>query len=121
MVCLVLLGLTGGMAYFSGEPAEDAVEGIATVSHNFIEEHEDAAWFSFLGAIACGIIGVVGLVGRTEPSRKWTMSMGLAAVSITFGLMSWTANLGGMVRHTEIRPIGEVRGSAAPDHVDDND
>lgn len=104
MICMALLGITAGLAYVSGEPAEEAVEHIATVSHDYVESHEDAAWFALIAAAACGVIGIVGLVVRAERVQKASVVAGLTAVVITFGLMAWTANLGGMVRHTEIRP-----------------
>lgn len=120
MICMLLLGITAGLAYVSGEPAEEAVEHIATVSHDYLEKHEDAAWFSLIAACACGAIGVFGLARRTERSRKASVFVGLAAVAITYGLMAWTANLGGMVRHTEIRPDKAAAAQPRELHEDDD-
>ena len=119
MACLVLLGAFSALAYFSGEPAEEAVEDMAAVSHSYIEEHEDAAWIAFLAAAAAGMVGAAGLVARGDAARKWTLPIGFVAAAVTLGLMGWTANLGGMVRHTEIHPAGAASERKTEAHLED--
>lgn len=104
MACLVLLGGSSVLAYVTGEPAEEVVESIATVSHDYIERHEDAAWIALWSGMVCGLVGVVGLILRAEKARQMMTYLALAVSVLCLGLMIWTANLGGMVRHTEIRP-----------------
>lgn len=120
LICLVVLGMFAGMAYFSGEPADEAVKDIATVSHSFIEEHEDTAFVAFLAAGASGVVGLLGLFFRGNRERSWSLPAGLAVAILTFGLMAWTANLGGMVRHTEIRPVGSTVGDQSDHRQRDN-
>jgi hypothetical protein len=91
--------------YLTGEPAEDRVEKLPGVSAAVIERHEEAAAVGF-GAVA--VLGAVSLVGLALAARNKPVSRGLMAVPLVLavvaaGLMAWTANLGGQVRHTEIR------------------
>ncbi len=121
MICLVLLGLGAGASYLSGELAEDEVENISTVSHPYIEKHEDTALTALIAAAAGGVVGLVGLVLRAKVAR-WSVPLGLVLALVATGFMAWTANLGGRIRHTEIRPAGEARiAPATNEHDGDKD
>ena len=89
--------------FLTGEPAEDAVKRLSGVSKAAIETHEDAAKVAFgvvlaLGALALG--GLALLRRRSVPQWFAVSMLGLSLVS--GGLLAWTADLGGKVRHTEI-------------------
>ena len=115
----VTLGLFAVLAvvalatFLTGEPAEEAVEGLAGVSEDVIERHEEAA---MLATIALGVLGALSLGAllrlrnRTFPRR--TMVLFLALALVPAGMMAWTANLGGQIRHTEIRTGAVAQGSA---------
>lgn len=105
-VSLAMLAvLTAAAATFlTGEPAEEAVEGVAGVPGALIERHEEAA---LLATIALGVIGALSagwlLFFRRRPlSRGMMLGLLLAAV-VPAGAMAYTANLGGQIRHSEIR------------------
>ena len=106
----VISALLAIPVYLTGEPAEEIVEELPDVSHANIEEHEEAAEVAFIGVLALGVAALAGLVwrrGRTVPTG---FASGILAASVAVcGLMAWTANLGGQVRHTEIRS-----GTSAP-------
>lgn len=91
--------------YFTGEPAEDVVEPLAGVSKAIIEQHEGAAVAAFTGILALGMGALAGLVlsRRHKALPGWFGFLILASALIVSGLMAWTANLGGQIRHTEIR------------------
>ena len=103
LVLLVVTALIGGGVFLTGEPAEHAVEGVAGITEASIEAHEDAA---LAAALATGLAGVLALatlvVSRTRPAPAGlliaTVVVGLAAS----GLMARAANLGGLIRHSEI-------------------
>lgn len=101
-------------AYLSGEPAEDGVKGLPGVSKPIIEKHEDAAAVAFTGIVVLGVFALGGLIRyrREKPIPPWFTSTTIVASLIVCGLMVWTANLGGQVRHTEIRSSSASSASA---------
>jgi hypothetical protein len=107
-VALVLLATLAAVTvavYLTGEPAEEAVEGLAGVSERLIEQHEEAA---LLATIAFGALGAFALGGllrfrrRRIPPHFAAVLLGIALIPV--GMAAWTANLGGQIRHSEIRP-----------------
>jgi uncharacterized membrane protein len=101
----VFAALTAVPTYLTGEPAEEVAEHLPGVTHALIESHEEAALFALL---AIGLTGLVSLGGlwlarRAEKLPPWMIVAPLALALIAGGLLGWTANLGGQIRHTEIR------------------
>jgi uncharacterized membrane protein len=100
-----LVALMALPTYFSGEPAEEVVEHSAGVSEPAIESHEDAALGALAGVEVLGLVALVGLFlsrgGRALPANVARAAV-LVAI-LTAGLMARTANLGGQIRHAEIR------------------
>lgn len=114
---LVVVALAALPVYWTGEPTEDIVGGMAGVSDDRIEAHEEAAPVALAVTLALGVLACVSLwlSARRGPAPAWlrvgTVLWGLAAVI----LLARTANLGGQIRHEEIR--SEVAAPAA-DHDD---
>lgn len=101
----VLIALLTAPAYLTGEPSEDAVENLPGVSKPIIEQHETAAGVAFGGVVVLGVASLVGLLlsrGNREIS-SWMRPAIITLAMVASGLMFWTANLGGQIRHTEIR------------------
>lgn len=105
-VCLGMFALLAAVAFaafLTGEPAEEAVEGLAGVSASIVEQHEEAA---LLATIALGVLGLLSLGAllrfRRAPLPRQAALLLLAAALVPAGLMAWTANLGGQIRHPEI-------------------
>jgi uncharacterized membrane protein len=95
------------VVFLTGEPAEELVEKLPGISESMMEAHEEAA---LVATIATGVLGGVALVALVSKigrpiSRKviWTS---LLLAGVTWGMIAWTANLGGQIRHTEIRGMG---------------
>jgi hypothetical protein len=105
----VLTSLTALPAYFSGEEAEEIVEGLPGVTEQYIEEHEEFAKLSFIGVEIIGAISIAGLFAARKNANSINLfSKGIMLPAlVVVGMMAWTAHLGGMVRHTEIR--GAIR------------
>jgi len=105
MGVFVIVALMTIPVYLTGEASEDAAKALPEVTAAHIERHDQAAAIAFTSVLVIGIFAFVGLVrfrgGRQLPS--WFTSTLLAASLIVSGLMGWTANLGGQIRHTEIR------------------
>lgn len=100
-----LVALLSIPSYVSGEPAEEQVENIATVSKVFLEQHEDAAKVAFVGVLVLGALGLVGLLRYRfgKCACKWFSPVVIVAALVVTATMMWTANLGGKIRHSEIR------------------
>ncbi|HXG94568.1 MAG TPA: hypothetical protein VNN73_19660 [Blastocatellia bacterium] len=105
LAAFVILALISIAVYLTGEPAEEIVEGLPGVSEAIIESHEKAALFAFIAVEALGVIALAGLIlsRRSKHLLKWAATLALAVAVAAGGLMAWAANLGGQVRHTEIR------------------
>jgi uncharacterized membrane protein len=91
--------------YFTGEPAEERIEHLPGVAKAIIEEHEEAAVVALVSILVLGAVAAAGLIvfrgQRSIP--RWFVNASFIMALVTVGLMLRTANLGGKVRHTEIR------------------
>lgn len=102
----VLVALLAVPVYLTGEPAEHAIDRLPGVSKPVIERHEEAAGIAFTGLVVLGVAALLGLLvfRRARIVPPWFGWVILCASVVVGGLMIWTANIGGQVRHTEIRP-----------------
>jgi uncharacterized membrane protein len=127
----VLAALAAVPAYLTGEPAEGVIERLPNVAENLIERHEDWALISL---VATGLTGALALVGwfayrKAERLPQWLPAGALGLALVTSGLMAWTANLGGQIRHPEIvaanaAPLNEAvqpSDKSKAEHKDDKD
>jgi hypothetical protein len=74
------------------------------VSHDAIEEHEDAALWAIIAMESAGVVALVSLV---LARRRGTVPRGALIATLVVSLwaasvVARTAQLGGMIRHTEI-------------------
>lgn len=101
---LILSVMGAGIAYATGEGAEETVEHLQGVSKNLIEEHAESALVSLIALIAIGLIAVFGLFATLKSltlARPIALFV-LVASLIGFALAARTGYLGGQIRHTEI-------------------
>ena len=93
--------------FFTGEPAEEAIEILPGFSDAIVERHEELA---LLSTIAFGSFGILALAALAYYRRRllpqWTAMAALLLSLSVGGLMAATANLGGQIRHSEIRAAG---------------
>jgi hypothetical protein len=103
---LVLLAIVTILVQLTGGPAEDLVEGLPGVLESMIERHEEAAVIGTFGMTAVGLLALFGLwrsrAGRTL--SRWVSAVVLVGGLLLAGYFVWVANLGGQIRHSEIRP-----------------
>lgn len=105
----VVIGATSIAVFLTGEPAEELVEGLPGFSEAITERHEEAAYVATLAMVAVGALSLLFLgVFRRRPLARWVPSLTLALALGATALMGYAANLGGQVRHTEIRAGGEA-------------
>ena len=102
--------VAGLVAYFSGEGAEEVAEELPGVSHDIIEAHEGVALYVLIAYVLLAILSFVGLI---KSKNHYNKIKGIAILVlfvsiITFGLAAYTGWLGGKIRHTELRSIGNA-------------
>jgi hypothetical protein len=102
LVLFVALGVVTLIAYFTGEPAEEAVENLAGVAKAAIEEHEDASVFGLFFGEVIALISLAGLSLRSLREKKWFVPLLIALSIFTSTVFARIAYLGGNIRHTEI-------------------
>ena len=121
MLVNFLAGLLAVPVYLSGNAAEENVEDLPGVSHDVLEEHEDAGLFGLIAGIAAGLLGAVGLVlsRGTRTVARWVGISTLVIALWASAVFVRVAYLGGMIRHSEIRPgaaAGPADGAAEGEH-----
>jgi hypothetical protein len=100
----VALALLTIPVYFTGSPASHQMRELPGVARETIQRHSSAADFAFATVEALGAFSLGALVRfrspAAVPARLTTALLALALTAL--GLMIWTANLGGRIRHPEI-------------------
>jgi uncharacterized membrane protein len=118
----ILSAMGAGVAYLTGEAAEEGVENIPGVAESIIGQHEDFALYALISLMVLGVISLIGLlVGQTKSSLSRSLSFVVLFFSIvSFGLVAQTGYLGGQIRHTEIGTAA-VQGTGSEQGEEDND
>jgi uncharacterized membrane protein len=104
LATFALAALAAIPVYLTGEPSEDAVEHLAGTAEAAIESHEEAAVIALIAVEALGAMALAALLlfrGRAIPRPLTTAALVFALA--TAGWMAQTANLGGRIRHAELR------------------
>lgn len=104
LLAVFVVALVAVPAFLTGEPAETAVERLPGVAASNISAHETAAGISLAFLGLAGLIALAGLTmfrGAAAIPRRFFTAFALLVI-VVCGLMAWTANLGGQIRHPEI-------------------
>lgn len=101
-VAMTLLSIP---VYLAGEDTEEAVEHLSGVSEQLINEHEELAETAIW---LMGVLGALSIIAAYTLARKLSFAKiivftGLILSLVTFGVFAQLANLGGQIRHSEIR------------------
>ncbi len=112
----IISAIGAGIAFLTGEGAEEAVENIQGVSDNMVGSHEDFAMYALVSLI---LLGVVSMFAIYFSYKKLTLAKPASFVVlfislISFGLVARTGYLGGQIRHTEIS-IGTIQNTIEQD------
>jgi hypothetical protein len=124
----LLLAIVAALAVYgvklTGDPAEHTIVGIPGVDRKLIHAHEEAAdWAVIMIGMAGGLalIGYILLLRRRAAARMLSILAALVEL-VGFAAVVRTANLGGEIRHPEIRagfvpppPPPRPAGAARPD------
>ena len=104
LLFLVLLALCAIPAYLLGEGAEEVIEQLPGISKDAIEHHEDAALWAFILVLTTGFFsGLTLLLQKAVIERRGRAMLFLLGSCIVSSIaLARTANLGGLIRHSEI-------------------
>lgn len=102
--------------FWTGEPAEHVVEHVAGVSEALIESHEEAAEFALVVTMMSAGFALVGFFASRLEARlpnyravlRFVPVLTLIVLTVNTGALGYAANLGGMIRHSEIRATGTL-------------
>ncbi len=102
---LVLSGLAAGLAYLTGEGAEEAIERTIGAGKPYLERHEEAGMVGLVVAGIAGVLALIALVGgrQNRPFSRGLLVLNLVVALAASGTLAWVANLGGQIGHPEIR------------------
>lgn len=103
----VLLALMTVPVYLTGEGAEKVVKNLPGVTEALIGRHEEMAGLSLVLIETLGIVCCAGLIffRRSATIPKWFIALVLVLSFSASTVVGLTANLGGQIRHTEIRDV----------------
>jgi hypothetical protein len=89
----------------SGNGAADGIKTLPGVTKSMIETHEGAALVAIAFMLLTGAFAWLGLWQFRRLARvpNWNLAVILVLTLVSFGLMARASNLGGEIRHAEIR------------------
>jgi hypothetical protein len=105
LVVLLGISLIAIPTYISGNGAQDAIKSLPGVSKSLIETHEGAALVALAFMEVTGAFAWLGLWQFRRLARvpNWNLAVILVLTLVTLGLMTRASNIGGEIRHPEIR------------------
>lgn len=117
----VLLSVISIPVYLSGEGAEETVEDLISGGHRVIHRHEELAETAIWVMYALGLISILNLyrIRRTKQMNSKMNAANFLLGLVTSVLFIIVGNLGGQIRHTEIRT--DRTEASVMDHDEDND
>ena len=100
----IIAAIASVIAFMTGEEAEHVVENIIQADL-FIEQHEDLAKPANISAVVLGVLSLSAIIfeflKNYVPVALKRIILLISFVAVV--LMSYTAYLGGQIRHTEVR------------------
>ena len=117
LVIILGISLIAIPTYLSGNGARDAIKSLPGVSKSLIETHEGAALVALGFMEVTGAFAWLGLWQFRRLARvpNWNLAVILVLTLLSLGLMARASNLGGEIRHAEIRAgQGATPGSINP-------
>lgn len=105
LTVIVAVAILTFPTYLSGNAADDAIRNLPDVSKTLIATHEGAALLSFILMEITGAVAWLALwqMRRAGAISARTLGTVLLLSAITMGLVTRAANVGGEIRHPEIR------------------
>jgi hypothetical protein len=105
LVVLLGIALVSIPTYITGNGAQDAIKSLPGVSKSMIETHEGAAFLALGFMEVTGMFAWLGLwqYRRLKRVPSWNLAAILVLSLLSLGLMARASNIGGEIRHAEVR------------------
>ena len=115
---IVFSALTAILAYQTGSPAAEAVNGIPDVAKSLIDRHADIASIGMYIMIPAGLIAAMSFysVLKKERSARFLVILTLVLALASSAAMMYAGRTGGQIRHSEFR--NDVSKQYIIDHQD---
>ena len=100
----IISSIGAGIAYLTGEAAEESVEHLPGIIGATIERHEDFAIYALISLIILGVASILGIfltLRKSSATRIVAVVIFLVSL-VSFGLVARSGYLGGQIRHSEI-------------------
>jgi len=106
LILYVFLGIAAGTAFLTGLQAEEIVEDLMGVSKSHIEEHEQMAIAGLAMMVITGSLALLQLIWSrfSNSTRSLLSRLTLMTALVGMVVLIITANRGGKIRHSELRP-----------------
>lgn len=119
LVAIVLTGVLTIPAFLTGEAAEEVLEQVSPADRKFIHPHEEAGEVALWVTLAAGVAAATTLLLNRRKNIPYLVYGVLLLSVVSLGALIRTGNLGGHVRHSEIRPANAASGERDHSHDDD--
>src|SRR5262245_15471525 len=109
LVIFIAIALVSLPTYLSGNAANFALKEKAQLSETLVQAHQDAALLGLIFMELTGLFAWLEMwrVRYLARPMNWNLMVVIVLSLATFGLMARAANIGGEMRHPEIRPAAE--------------
>ncbi|MDA8018492.1 MAG: hypothetical protein MPN21_13705 [Thermoanaerobaculia bacterium] len=104
-VLLIVAAIASLVAYYSGPPAFEQLQGSRTNIQDLVEDHAVLGRAAFVGMVLLGVLAIQGLLrfAQDESPARWLRTTILILAMALCYLLAWSAHLGGQISHPEIR------------------
>jgi len=106
----IVIALATIIVYLTGEPAGEPIKNLPGIGEDIIDKHEEASLLPFILIEVLGAASIYGLfmVRKSNVQKAW-FTYPFIVISLVYLIsVTYSANLGGKIRHTEIRS-GQVQ------------
>jgi cell division protein FtsW (lipid II flippase) len=106
LLIFIIIALAAIIIYLTGEPAGEPIKNLPGISEEIIDKHEEASLLPFILIEVLGAASIFGLIVLKKYDKQpgWFIYSFIIVSIVYIVSVAWAANLGGQIRHTEIRP-----------------
>jgi hypothetical protein len=105
LIMLIGTAATVIPVFYTGEPAEEIIEGMTGISKKIIHDHEEAAEIAFVLTLIAGGTAAINLFfkNRLPLLKQYGDKLIIFSCIIAIGFLVYAASKGGKISHPELR------------------